>query len=217
MVKGNKRKRPEEEKNTSEPKRLDSNDNAQLDLFDIISTHPKLTKQQKRDAKRSSSKATDNSKISNDSVVDKGSVKMDCDDYKQPVDSAAQPKLTKQQKRDAKRAGARLADTSKVSNTSDSTGKKHLIANSSVYKRLPILPPATPFPELHIDRFLNPKDKHFQKVLETCYDGFTLDTPESHSNDFHSSFETSFLDMEEKGHFLFDYTQPAGLGTKVIV
>jgi hypothetical protein len=140
---------------------------------------------------------------------------MDLSNNKQPTDNAAQPKLTKQQKRDAKRASSKLSDASKVC-ISDITGKKQLIANSSVYKRLPVLPPATPFPDLHIDRFLNPKDKHFQKVLEACYDGFTLDKPESHSDDFHSSFEKSFLDMEEKGHFLFDYTQPAGLGTKVV-
>jgi hypothetical protein len=73
MVKSNKRKRPEEEKNTSETKRLDSQDE-QLDLFDTISTHPKLTKQQKRDAKRSS----DNSRISNASDADNGEIAFYC-------------------------------------------------------------------------------------------------------------------------------------------
>lgn len=126
-------------------------------------------------------------------------------------------KLTKQQKRDAKRAGTNSRETTAAPPTvSDSLGLK-AVNKASVYKRVPNLPPASPFPLLHVDRFLIPSDKNFQKVLETCYDGFVLDEPKSFSNEFHDSFQTSFISMEKFGVFQFDLTQPAGLGTKVIL
>lgn len=127
----------------------------------------------------------------------------------------AAAKLTKQQKRDAKRNGNRLLETSSAASVAaDSVGLK-TVNKASVYKRLPNLPPASPFPLLHVDRFLIPTDKNFQKILETCYDGFVLDEPKSFPDEFHESFQTSFTSLEKLGVFQFDLTQPAGLGTKV--
>ena len=129
----------------------------------------------------------------------------------------ATAKLTKQQKRDAKRNGNRLLEIQSASSTAnDSLGLK-TVNKASVYKRLPNLPPPSPFPLLKVDRFLIPTDKNYQKVLETCYDGFVLDEPKSFPDEFHESFQTSFSSMEKLGVFQFDLTQPAGLGTKVIM
>ena len=132
--------------------------------------------------------------------------------------SAPEARLTKQQKRDKRRAviaaGERKA-AGTVTTTSDYAADIKEINTSSVYRRVPILPPPSPFPLLNVDRFLVPGDKNFQKVLDTCYDGFVMDKPEEYSDEFHESFETSFTEIEKSGVFQFDLTQPAGLGTKV--
>ena len=181
----------------------------------------KPTKQQKRDAKRASSL----------SPIVALQMKMMKDDMKKseiceesvpigdvvPFDDTPTTKLTKQQKRDAKRAGAKISEQPKNNTTVDSCGSKKPISGSSVYKRVPILPADSPFPHLNVDRFLIPTDKHFQKVLETCYDGFLLDKPESYSEEFHKSFSSCFEKMDSSGFFQFDMTQPAGLDTKVTV
>lgn len=134
------------------------------------------------------------------------------------VTSAPEARLTKQQKRDKRRAviaaGERKA-AGTVTTTSDYAADIKDINTSSVYRRVPILPPPSPFPQLNVDRFLVPGDKNFQKVLDTCYDGFVVDKPEEYSDEFHESFETSFTEIEKSGVFQFDLTQPAGLGTKV--
>jgi FTO catalytic domain len=128
----------------------------------------------------------------------------------------AATKLTKQQKRDAKRNGNKLLEMSSAPSVAVETLGLTTVNKASVYKRLPNLPPASPFPLLHVDRFLIPADKNFQKVLETCYDGFVLDEPKCFPDEFHESFQSSFTSIEKLGVFQFDLTQPAGLGTKVI-
>jgi FTO catalytic domain len=128
----------------------------------------------------------------------------------------AATKLTKQQKRDAKRNGNKTLEISSAPSAAVDTLGLKTVNKASVYKRLPNLPPASPFPLLHVDRFLIPTDKNYQKVLETCYDGFVRDEPKCFPDEFHESFQTSFTTMEKLGVFQFDLTQPAGLGTKVI-
>ena len=181
----------------------------------------KLTKQQKRDIKRSACSTT-YSKLTLSTTAastdtnehNKQQHQLQCSADSGASDLVAPPtKLTKQQRRDAKRAEIKAPETARAS-TVDDVGKQ-AIGKPSVYKRIPILPALSPFPDMKIDRFLNPKDKHFQKILDTCYDGFVLDKPEAYSDDFHTSFESAFLDMEKSGLFQFDLTQPAGLGTKV--
>ena len=137
-----------------------------------------------------------------------------------PITAPSVPdaRLTKQQKRDKRRAviaaGERKSAGTVTTTADNSTDIKEM--NTSVYRRIPILPPPSPFPQLNVDRFLVPSDKNFQKVLDTCYDGFVMDKPEEYLDEFHESFETSFTDIEKSGVFQFDMTQPAGLGTKVL-
>ena len=181
----------------------------------------KPTKQQKRDAKRASALSpiaslqtkmmAENSKKSeiSEPSVPIGNVV--------PFDDTPTTKLTKQQKRDAKRADAKISEQSTINTTVDSCGSKKPISGSSVYKRVPVLPADSPFPNLNVDRFLIPTDKNFQKVLETCYNGFLLDKPESYSEEFHKSFSSCFEKMDSSGFFQFDMTQPAGLDTKVLI
>lgn len=181
----------------------------------------KPTKQQKRDAKRAAVFST----------VGSLQTKILADDTKKfviceqpapigdvvPFEDTSTPKLTKQQKRDAKRAGAKTSEQSNNNTSLDSCGSKKPISGSSVYKRIPVLPADSPFPHLNVDRFLTPNDKNFQKVLDTCYDGFLLDKPESYSEEFHKSFSSCFEKMDSSGFFQFDMTQPAGLDTKVLI
>ena len=185
---------------------------------------PKLTKQQKRDAKRNGQSAQTSGSaiaaIQQEQATENVNRTSQVPSTVVPasVDDSAPVKLTKQQKRDAKRASDKVAENVKTptqnSNTTDSALQSSIL-KASVYKRIPVLPSPSPFPTLKIDRFLTPKDKHFQKVLGTCYDGFVLDKPEVHPNEFHTMFESSFLELEKSGVFQFDLTQPAGLGTKV--
>ena len=181
----------------------------------------KLTKQQKRDVKRAACNTSNDQRTLTITATTTNS--NGDDEHHSPecslddvafAEVAATTKQTKQQKRDAKRAASMMPVVAKAS-TADDIGQQ-TIGKPSVYKRVPVLPALSPFPDMKIDRFLNPKDKLFQKVLETCYDGFVLDKPEAHSDDFHTTFESAFLDMEKSGLFQFDLTQPAGLGTKVI-
>ena len=179
----------------------------------------KLTKQQKRDIKRAVCNTSNEQRMltitatnSNGDEVQHHSPEYALDNV-DLAEVAAPIKLTKQQRRDAKRAAGVIPEVERAS-IFDDIGQQ-TVGKPSVYKRVPVLPALSPFPDMKIDRFLNPKDKHYQKVLETCYDGFVLDNPEAHSDDFHTTFESAFLDMEKSGLFQFDLTQPAGLGTKV--
>jgi FTO catalytic domain len=191
----------------------------------------RLTKQQKRDIRRAII-AADDQKVANKvpSASDSAEVRRMNKIMKRrarnvrpetirptpvPVNATSAPeaRLTKQQKRDKRRAVIAAAGT--VTTTSDYAADIKEINTSSVYRRVPILPPPSPFPLLNVDRFLVPGDKNFQKVLDTCYDGFVMDKPEEYSDEFHESFETSFTEIEKSGVFQFDLTQPAGLGTKV--
>lgn len=127
------------------------------------------------------------------------------------------PKLTKQQKRDAKRAlekpsTNRLTGYSNESSKID--GKVVEEKKNSVYKRITVLP--TEYGSSNVkDRFLVPSDVEYQDVLQKSYLGFHTEPPEGFSEEFHSKFYGCFEELETCDIFQFDYTQPAGLGTKV--
>ena len=196
----------------------------------------RLTKQQKRDIRRAII-AADDLKIANKapSASDSAEVRKMNKTLKRRArnvrpeiipptqitvnaPSAPEVRLTKQQKRDKRRAviaaGERKSVGTVTTTADNSADIKEM--NTSVYRRVPILPPPSPFPQLNVDRFLVPTDKNYQKVLDTCYDGFVMDKPEEYPDEFHESFETSFTEIEKSGVFQFDLTQPAGLGTKVL-
>lgn len=145
--------------------------------------------------------------------------------------------LTKQQKRDLKRAEKRkleidsvVGDKSSSRRENRETPKKKRgkcprntntvtpIAGLSVYKRECILP--KPLPKLIADiipkdRLMIPSDQHFDNVIQTCYEGFVRQPPTVFDDEFHSGFYQVLDEMEKKNFFQFDMTQPAGLGTKV--
>ena len=146
-------------------------------------------------------------------------------------------KLTKQQRRDLKRnAAAALNKEAAVRISGDSgggrgaapanSGRGAAPANSgrlSVYKRKPQLPPSTLPPSLQErvtklgQRFLTPQQDGvvFAEVMKHCYDGFHVDPVSQFSAEFHARFQRSLEALSEAGCYLFDYTQPAGLNTKV--
>jgi hypothetical protein len=88
-------------------------------------------------------------------------------------------------------------------------------AAMSVYKRVPVLPPAFLGYKGPTDRFLQPGEPQYKEVLARSYQGFAVDPPSAFPSSFHSSFLSAFEDMEKRGMFLFDLTQPAGLNTRV--
>ena len=134
------------------------------------------------------------------------------------------PQLSKKQaKRDAKRAAAAAAaPTSKPSSTSTAATKTNnqpssssAAAGSSVYKRLDVLPTPCPIPNLK-SRFYTPADSQvYPHLLRTSYDGFVVDPPTAFEAQFHDEWAKVFADFDAGGIFQYDYTQPAGLNTKI--
>lgn len=124
----------------------------------------------------------------------------------------------KQQKRDAKKASkAQQHQQGKCAaeQLTTTTGIPTGAAGSSVYKRQIILPETCPFSDLE-QRFFGPKDKEYPQLLQTSYAGFSVDAPEIYAEQgFHSQWEAVFADLDDRGIFQFDYTQPAGLNTKI--
>eukprot|EP01038_Epipyxis_sp_PR26KG_P004497 gene4497-6353_t len=85
----------------------------------------------------------------------------------------------------------------------------------SVYKRLPSYPVPYNDKVSINDRFVEPDDKEYDKILATSYQGFITQPPNTFNSAFHSMFETAFTDLERDNIFQFDFTQPAGLNSKV--
>jgi hypothetical protein len=84
----------------------------------------------------------------------------------------------------------------------------------SVYKRDTVYPLSTPWFNGPRDRFLLSDDENYQRVLDSSYLGYALESKESFPQEFHDKFLNSFESLDEKGIFQFDITQPGGLGTK---
>ena len=126
-------------------------------------------------------------------------------------------KLTKQQKRDIRKA-QKAKETQAQS--------PHLFPKSSrsaksVYRRTPCYPapPALTERELlginRLGRLMHPLDAYFQEVMSASYSQFKVDEPVQFSPSFHERFQRSLKSLEDLGYYQHDYTQPAGLGTKV--
>ena len=87
-------------------------------------------------------------------------------------------------------------------------------------------PPATPLtllplpfpsgqalPENSFLRNIEPYKQSFQTALDTCYQGFEVDTS-LHSDMSEETVQNALLTLEKQGFFRTDVTQPFGLGTK---
>jgi hypothetical protein len=84
----------------------------------------------------------------------------------------------------------------------------------SVYKRDTVYPLPTPWYTGPRDRFLLSADENYQRILDSSYLGYALESKASFPEEFHEKFLHSFQSLDEKGIFQFDITQPGGLGTK---
>ena len=122
----------------------------------------------------------------------------------------------KQAKRDKKRAEKQSMQTSStLPSSSSSSSSSCREAGSSLYKRSVVLPLSCPFPNLE-NRFYYQTDRELPQLLSTSYSGFSVDPPEAYPDDtYHDTFLRAFNDFDDRGIFQFDYTQPAGLGTKI--
>ena len=84
-----------------------------------------------------------------------------------------------------------------------------------MYRRSVVLPVSCPFPNLE-NRFYYQTDPELPRLLTTSYSGFSVDPPSQFPEDtYHDAFLRAFTDFDDRGIFQFDYTQPAGLGTKI--
>ena len=127
-------------------------------------------------------------------------------------------KLTKQQKRDKKRNEQNKNNSKKKSNEKQHQQQHHQIkaSGSSVYKRKACYPntyignDTTP-----MNRFVNPKDKEYSKILKTSYEGFEIDKKEAFDDEFHDQFEKSLELLDHQNIYQFDIIQPLGLNTKL--
>ena len=63
------------------------------------------------------------------------------------------------------------------------------------------------------DDFVTSRDKEFRSVLKTSYAGFCVDERDRFPKQFHDEFSSAFEQLERDGVFLYDVTQPRGLGT----
>lgn len=98
--------------------------------------------------------------------------------------------------------------------TAESTAaRSSLIHHSKSSASLPLpFPPGLPLPK---DAFLcntEPYKKSFQAAIDTCYEGFAVDLQINDVTE--AQVQTALLDLERKGFFRTDVTQPFGLGTK---
>jgi len=135
-------------------------------------------------------------------------------------------KLTKQQKRDKRREFLKQQNSdSNVENklTSKQQRRQQQQQNNnkkeaykSVYRRQPCYPQsANNINDIPSNRFIYPKDKVYNRILKSSYEGFEIDKKEAFDEKFHSDFSHALEDLDHKGIYQFDIIQPLGLGTKL--
>ena len=128
----------------------------------------------------------------------------------------APAKLTKQQKRDLKRATAacKVQGPPRPLHGSSSIA----VPQVSVYKReakFPFVPClSTAEARLCKQRFIAPSDGElYKRILGTSYAGLVVDGPKAFTE--HKAFQSAMSDLKKSSYYQFDFTQPGGLGTKV--
>lgn len=127
-------------------------------------------------------------------------------------DSAGTSKLTKQERRNLnkknKLSGALASSLPALKASAISA------SNESVYKRETVYPPPMPDFEGPWDRFLTPVDDAYDSVVNTCYKGLHVVSPDQFDAKFHSEFDAALEGLDVGGFYQYDVTQPQGLGTK---
>lgn len=63
--------------------------------------------------------------------------------------------------------------------------------------------------------FINATHPQHQQILNTSYQGFSIETPSDYGTAFDNKFQEALETLDRQGCYQFDMTQPAGLGTKV--
>ena len=119
------------------------------------------------------------------------------------------PKLTKQQKRDRKRAEKQSQNVKQI------PPEKQQSLGVSLYKRpakLPTIPTVLP---KQLDRFLVPSDASFREVMRAAYHQYSSADSACFSQEFHTKFQRSLVGLQERGLYQYDVTQPSGLGGKL--
>jgi len=129
-----------------------------------------------------------------------------------------QPKLTKQQKRDLKRAAATGKGQVSPRPLQGNGSVTVPVPQVSVYKRetkFPLIPVlSTAEARLCKQRFIAPSDGElYKRILGTSYSGLIVDGPKSFNR--HQDFQSAMLELNNAGQYQYDFTQPGGLGTKV--
>jgi hypothetical protein len=142
-----------------------------------------------------------------------------------PETNGAPRKLSKQEKRNQRKQEKRIADAGQCVSGANDTRKDlsavHATTDQnvgcSVYKRIPVYPRSYPMSASSAasQGFVEPHNKNFKKILETCYQGFVLQNADSFTREFHDKFQGALKGLEGLHFYQFDLTQPAGLGTKV--
>lgn len=91
-----------------------------------------------------------------------------------------------------------------------------VLENQSVYKRPIVYPKACLGSVMKRNGFCSPSDVDYLEIMSTSYEGFVMDPEETYDEQFHHQFRVAFEGLELQNLYQFDFTQPAGLGTKVV-
>lgn len=141
--------------------------------------------------------------------------------FAQPVANAdtTERKLTKQERRNRNKMLKAAAETnsSVVAEVPQTTAKDHPVPSSSVYKRQNIFPDSYKSERLsNLTNLVDQSDPEFQSIIDRSYKGLHIDLPEQFPTPtFSDEFRAALTDLDKLNFYQFDYTQPAGLGTKV--
>lgn len=127
-------------------------------------------------------------------------------------------KLTKQERRNRnKLLKAGVLPSSQSVKQADASNAEQKASVSSVYKRIPVFPTSYQTPGTdNITDLVDENHPEFHQILETSYNGFHIDHPSDFpGTSFSHQFQSALRELDQLQFYQFDYTQPAGLGTKV--
>jgi len=118
-------------------------------------------------------------------------------------------KLSKQERRN-------LNKKNRINNalTIQQTSSDKVVPTESVYKRETVYPPGLTDFEGPWDRFLTPEDKEYQSVVDQCYKGLQVCSPDKFDAKFRADFDAALEGLDVEGFYQYDVTQPQGLGSK---
>lgn len=121
-------------------------------------------------------------------------------------------KLSKQERRNLNKKN-RINNAIAVQQTAAGSSGK-IVPMESVYKRETLYPPGLTDFEGPWDRFLTPEDKEYQSVVDQCYKGLQVCSPDKFDAKFRADFDAALEGLDVEGFYQYDVTQPQGLGSK---